>query len=136
MEAASTGTHQARPVPQRAPDLAALEAATAAVSPTLADMIVEAEKTVRERVRSWPERIAKGRLTLPKAASKLAAMRRIAGTLQWLAANEAWIKAEAARRAREAKQRNEAVALVTEHFPGATVIEDGTEDQQETEQDT
>jgi len=114
------------------PPAAALETAAACQAPSLAEMIVEAEKTVRERVRSWPERIGRGRLTLERAAEKLAAMRRIAETLRWLAANEDWIRAEAGRRATEARLRAEAetltrdepaVAAVLAAFPGAEITD-------------
>ena len=117
----------------------ALEQAASAEAPDLAAMIVEAEKTVRERLRSWPDRIARGRLTLPTAGAKLAAMRRIADTLRWLAANEDWIRAEAGRRATAARLRAEAEELrasepavdaVLERFPGAVLVEAGHGDEQ------
>lgn len=102
--------------------LLALEQAAQGARVTLADQITEAEKTVRERVRSWPQRIEAGRITVPKAGHKLAAMRAIASTLRWLAANEAWIKAEHAR-------RTEALSIVREHFPDAEIVDPEREDQ-------
>lgn len=76
--------------------------------------------------------LEKGRIDVDDA--KLAALRAVQSTLVWLETNMDWIRAEAQRRAAEARMRAEAdelmrhpdVAVVAAAFPGGTIthIED------------
>lgn len=100
----------------------------------LSEQIVEVEKEIRDRARRYPVMIEKGRLLPETADAKLAALRAVQSTLVWLETNMDWIRAEAQRRAAEARMRAEAdelmrhpdVAVVAAAFPGGTIthIED------------
>lgn len=97
---------------------------------SLAEQIVEIEKTVRDRVRTYPAMIERRRLLPETAEAKLAAMRAVQSTLVWLEANQHWIRPEAERRARQAREAAEIAALqdhpdvaaVAAAFPGAEIV--------------
>lgn len=96
----------------------------------LRDQIVEIEKEIRDRGRRYPVAVAKGRLLQATADAKLAALRAVQSTLTWLEANEGWIRAEAQRRARAAREAAEIAELgehpaaiaLQETFPGAEIV--------------
>lgn len=64
-------------------------------APTLADQIVEIEKTIRDCGRRWPEQVAKGYMTEAVVESRLEILRRVHTQLMWLDANP-WALAMAA----------------------------------------
>lgn len=108
-------------------------APAAPVRVTLADQIIEVEKTVRDRARRYPDQVSKGRLLPATADHKLAALRAVQSTLVWLEQNEAWIRPAFEERCRAERQKaadaalldeihqQPAVQRVLELFPGADV---------------
>lgn len=113
-------------------------AAPAALAPQpmpLAAQLAKLERILGDRVRHYRTGVAKGRLTLDAAAVKHAECMAILASFRWLAANAAWVRAEARMRA-EARARAEAhaalaaemaeepaVAAVLAAFPGAAIVD-------------
>ena len=89
----------------RAADAPAADGASKppAGSVTLSDAIIEVEKTIRDRGRRYPDLVAKKRLKPETADHKLASLRKAHDVLMFVEANEAWIRAEFARRVCSAK---------------------------------
>jgi len=104
--------------------------ALAADEPSLAAQIEEVEREIRQRVRTYPQLIAKGRLKPDTAGRKINAMRHAHTTLMWLAAHQDWIRAEARRRAAHARDLRELATIeampevqaVLAALPGAVVV--------------
>ena len=67
--------------------------------------IIEVEKTVRDRVRRYPDLVARGRLKQETADAKLAALRAAQSSLIFLEKHADWIKAEHARRKADADRQ-------------------------------
>lgn len=78
-------------------------AARAPVS--LAEQIEEVGRAIRERERTYPDRIHAGRLRPETAQRKLDHLRAAYRTLEWLALNHDWIRREAALRRAEERAR-------------------------------
>lgn len=89
---------------------------------SLADQIIEVEKTVRDRARTYPDLVGRGRFRQETADHKLSAMRAVQATLTWLEANAAWIKAEAEARRGMTPERRAAVSLIKQAYPGAELV--------------
>ncbi len=96
---------------------------------TIRDQIEEVAKELRHRERLYPEWVKAGRYKGETANRKLAVMRRVQKTLEWLEANSAWIhdtyadRREAEHWARKEAMEHPDVALVREAFPGAEVVD-------------
>lgn len=98
-------------------------------SVTLAEQIIEVEKTVRDRARQYPDLVARGRLRQETADAKLAALRAVQSTLTWLEANHDWIKAEAASRRRAGgAQEKQAAAQRAAIAPDPARVNAGLDD--------
>jgi hypothetical protein len=131
---AATDKAATHTTPSGPPDVSAhLDAlereALAADEPSLAAQIEEVEREIRQRVRLYPQMIAKGRLKPDTAGRKLTALRHAHTTLMWLAAHQDWIRAEAKRRAAHARDMRELATIkaapevqaVLAALPGAVV---------------
>jgi hypothetical protein len=110
------------------------EAPTEPVAPiTIEDQIEEVRKEISMRERVYPEWVKTGRYKPDTANRKLAVLRKVMNTLEWLRDNRAWIHEEQAARRERAHWRKEdakreaardpLVKPILDAIPGTTIAD-------------
>ena len=93
--------------------------------PTIEEALEEIGKTIRDRMRRYPELISRGRLNANTAAQKLIRLQKAESTLGFMRDNRDWIIAEWQRRQRMRREaeNDPAAAALLEAFPDAQLVE-------------